>query len=466
MPSSLVFPPGFRFGTSTSAFQIEGATDADGRGVSIWDVFAAEPGRVLGGDSPAVGIDHYHRYAEDVALLAQLGVQDYRFSFAWPRILPTGRGTVEKRGLDFYDRLIDALLTAGINPVPTLYHWDLPLALQEAGGWMARETAEAFADYASLLGEHFADRVTDWLTLNEMSVHTLYGHGLSEHAPGLGLELAALPAAHYQLLAHGLAVQRLRAAGAQRIGVANQHFPVIPASDDDADLIAAHVFADLTNWTFADPILRGVYPSDEIAGGILQLTGMSPEQLAADLRVISEPLDIYGVNYYEPTRIGAPQADRDSSGVLEVDIPEGLPFAAVPIEGVERTDFGWSIVPSGLGDILRQLRERYPELPPIIITENGASFSGGPGADGRVRDERRIRFLDAHLRALSDEMAAGANVVGYYVWSILDNFEWAAGFSERFGLVHVDLDTLARTPKDSYYWYRDLIEAQSPARSV
>lgn len=175
MPSSLVFPPGFRFGTSTSAFQIEGATDADGRGVSIWDVFAAEPGRVLGGDSPAVGIDHYHRYAEDVALLAQLGVQDYRFSFAWPRILPTGRGTVEKRGLDFYDRLIDALLTAGINPVPTLYHWDLPLALQEAGGWMARETAEAFADYASLLGEHFADRVTDWLTLNEMSVHTLYG---------------------------------------------------------------------------------------------------------------------------------------------------------------------------------------------------------------------------------------------------------------------------------------------------
>lgn len=464
MTSHPILPTGFRFGVATAATQVEGASDEDGKGPSIWDTFAARPGTIADGDTPAVAIDHYHRYLEDVGHIADLGVQDYRFSIAWPRIVPAGSGNVNALGLDFYDRLVDALLARGVRPVPTLFHWDLPQALQDEGGWMSRTTAHAFADYVDVVVARLGDRVADWFTLNEMSVHTLYGYALTDHAPGLGLGLGTLPAAHHQLLGHGLAVQRLRAAGASRIGVVNQHFPVLPASPDPADLAAAEAFSVLTNWTFADPILRAEYPTDEVAGGILLGTGMSEQQLADDLAVISAPLDVYGVNYYEPTMIEAPRAGQDYAGVLEVDIPEGLPFAPVPIEGVERTDFGWSIVPSALTDILVTLRERYANLPPVVITESGASFHDVRTDDGAVHDERRIRFLDQHVRAVGDAIAAGVDVRGYYVWSALDNFEWAAGYRERFGLVHVDLDTLERTRKDSWHWYREVIAAQ-PGRS-
>ncbi|MDR7281126.1 GH1 family beta-glucosidase [Catenuloplanes atrovinosus] len=447
-----LLPPGFRFGMATSAYQIEGAFDADGKGPSIWDTFTARPGTVRHGEHGRVAIDHYHRYAEDVAHVADAGAHDYRFSFSWPRVLPTGTGTVNEPGLDFYDRLVDELLARGVRPVPTIYHWDLPQALEDAGGWLSRDTAYAFADYAATLAGRLGDRVRDWITLNEMSVQVLYGYALTAHAPGRGLGFGALPAAHHQLLAHGLAVRALRAAGAATVGVAAQHFPVTPAGDDPADVAAAELFATLTNWTFADPILRGAYP-DAVRDLLPVRDG--------DLEIISAPLDFYGVNYYEPTRIEAPRPGRDYRGVLEVEIPPDLPFAPVPPEATSRTDFGWAIVPAGLTTILTTLHDRYPALPPIVITENGASFHDAPPSpDGRVADERRTAYLDAHLRAVLDAISAGVEVRGYYVWSALDNFEWAAGYAERFGLVHVDRVTLRRTRKDSWHWFRSLIAAQ------
>lgn len=453
-----VLPAGFRLGTATAAAQIEGGADADGRGPSIWDVFAAEPGRIRGGHTPAVACDHYHRHAQDVRDLAELGVDEYRFSISWSRVLPDGRGTVNRRGLDFYSRLVDDLLAAGIRPVPTLYHWDLPQPLQAAGGWLERSTSEALADYAAVMVGALGDRVQHWWTLNEMNVHTLYGHALTDHAPALGMGLDCLPVAHNLLRAHGLAVRAIRAAGDQHeVGVVQQHFPVHPATDAPEDVEAADLFRILTNWTFSDPILRGSYPEDWVAELVAASAGLAPEQLEADLAVISEPLDHYGVNYYEPTVIEAPRPGKDYSGVLEVDFPADMPFSPVRIEGVERTDFDWPIVPSGLTEILRTLHQRYPGLPPITVTENGCSYHDEPGPDGAVHDQRRIDYLRAHLAAVGHALDAGVDVRGYYVWSALDNFEWAAGYGERFGLVHVDFDTLERTRKNSWYWYRDLI---------
>ncbi len=431
---------------STSSHQIEGTA---GLCPSIWDTFAARPGTIRHGEDARVAIDHVHRYAEDVAHIAAAGTHDYRFSFSWPRVL--------SGGIDFYDRLVDSLLAAGVRPVPTLYHWDLPQSLEDTGGWLNRDTAHRLADHAGTLVTRLGDRVRDWITMNEMNVHTLYGYALTDHAPARGLGLGALPAAHHQLLAHGLAVQVLREHGAATVGVASQHFPVMPASDDPADVAAAGLFEDLTNWTFSDPILRGAYPNEMIVAGI----GTGGAQLDRDLELIRARLDFYGVNYYEPTMIEAPREGKDYAGVLEVDIPEGMPFSPVPVKSDERTDFGWAVVPSGLTEILVTLRDRYPDLPPVIVTENGASFHDAPpGPDGRVHDDRRISYLDAHLRAVSDAIKAGVRVDGYYVWSALDNFEWAAGYDERFGLVHVDRETLNRTRKDSWYWFRDLIAAQ------
>ncbi|NDK89078.1 beta-glucosidase [Gordonia desulfuricans] len=456
-PVQRALPAGFRFGASTAAIQIEGAATEDGRGVSIWDVFAAEPGRIRHGDTPAVAADHYHRYREDVALLGELGIDDYRFSISWPRIIPQGTGEINVAGLDFYDRLVDETLSAGIRPVPTLYHWDLPVALQDRGGWMNQDTAHALADYVDVVVARLGDRVKDWLTLNEMNVHALYGYALTDHAPAAGLGLGALPAAHHQLLAHGLAVQCLRAAGDFRVGVVSQHFPVEAASTTTDDIEAAEAFEILTNWTFSDPILLGRYPVPEITALVTATTGLDEDALAADLAVISAPLDFYGVNYYEPTKIEAPRPDKDYSGVLEVDIPAGMPFSPVPFEGVEKTDFGWSVIPSGLTDILVTLDRRYPNLPPVVVTENGASYHDPDPVDGRVADPARVDYLRRHLDAVGDAIEAGVDVRGYYVWSALDNFEWAAGYQERFGLIHVDFATGHRTRKDSWFWYRDVI---------
>jgi beta-glucosidase len=450
-PSSVPtgFPSDFLWGAATAAYQIEGAADADGRGRSVWDTFSRQPGRIADGSTGDVACDHYHRWDSDVRLMAELGLTGYRFSVSWPRIQPGGTGAANPAGLAFYDRLIDALLERGISPMLTLFHWDLPQALQDAGGWLNRDTTARFADYADLLGRQFADRVEYWMPVNEPNVVTLFGHMVGMHAPGSRLGWDALPVAHHLLLGHGRAVQALRAHGARRVGAANNHSPVWAASDSPADLDAAAGFDDLWNRLFADPMLLGRYP-DRYAEGFAEF--------ADDLPTISQPLDFYGMNYYNPARIAAtgPEPQPDSSD-------DWLGFRRMPITGYPHTDFDWPVIPAGLTEVLIQLSERYPGLPPVIITENGCSYSDGPGPDGRVRDQRRIEFLDGHLRALRPAIEAGVGVSGYCCWSILDNFEWAEGYRQRFGLVHVDYQTLARTPKDSYAWYAEVIRRNRPA---
>ncbi|MEW2255044.1 GH1 family beta-glucosidase [Streptomyces sp. NPDC047869] len=425
------FPAGFLWGVSTSAHQIEGA--AEEREPSVWDVFTAGSGRVKDGSTAAVACDHYHRYREDVALLAGLGVGAYRFSVSWPRVNSPG-------GLDFYDRLVDELCAAGVRPVPTLFHWDLPAGLD----WLERDTAARFAEYVSLVAGRLGDRVTKWITLNEPAEHTLLGHALGVHAPGQKLLFDALPVAHHQLLAHGLAVGALRAAGAADIGIANSHGPVWPASGDPADQEAAGFYDLLLNRLFAEPVLLGAYP--EGAGELM------PGDVESDLKIISAPVDWYGVNYYAPSRVGAPQGTATEFG--GIGMPAELPFSVRPIEGRPVTDFGWPVVPEGLTELLTGFRDRYGDrLPPVVITENGCSYEG-------LDDQDRIAYLDAHIRALHTALEAGVDVRGYFVWSLMDNFEWAEGYARRFGLVHVDYQTLERTPKASYHWFRDVLRAQ------
>ncbi|MED7826382.1 GH1 family beta-glucosidase [Streptomyces chiangmaiensis] len=425
------FPAGFLWGVSTSAHQIEGA--ADEREPSVWDVFTAEPGRVKDGSTAAVACDSYHRYPEDVALLAGLGVDAYRFSVSWPRVNSAD-------GLDHYDHLVDALCAAGVRPVVTLFHWDLPVTLD----WLERDTASRFAEYVSAVAERLGDRVTKWITLNEPAEHTLLGHALGVHAPGRRLMFDALPVAHHQLLAHGLAVRALRAAGAGDIGIANSHGPTWPASEKPEDMEAAEFYDVLLNRLFSDPLLLGRYPE-----GIGELM---PGDAEADLKVIAEPIDWYGINYYAPTKVGAPLGAEIEFGGLS--LPAGLPFSVREIEGRPVTDFGWPVVPEALTELLTGFRERYGDrLPPLVITENGCSYEG-------VDDQERIAYLDGHIRALHRAIEAGVDVRGYFVWSLLDNFEWAEGCARRFGLVHTDYETLDRTPKASYAWLRDLLRAQ------
>jgi beta-glucosidase len=437
------FPEDFLWGVSSSAYQIEGAVAEDGRAPSTWDTFAATPGKVHNGDTGATATDHYHRYREDVALMRDLGVGAYRFSVSWPRVVPDGR--VNEQGLDFYDRLVDELCANGIAPAVTLFHWDTPQLVEDAGGWLNRDTAFRFADYASIVAERLRDRVRMWMPLNEPMVVTLFGYAVGAHAPGRTLMFEALPAAHHQLLAHGLATRALRAAGATNIGIANHHVPVWPASDSEADLAAAGLYDGLVNDMFAAPVLTGRYPSDDLANAM-------PGPVAEDLEIISTPLDWYGVNYYQPSRVAAPST-ADAPMVIDgVAMPAGLPFDFPAIEGYPLTDFGWPVVPNGLHETLTTLADRYGDrLPPVYITESGCAYH-----DER-HDQRRIDYLDGHLRAVHAAIAGGIDVRGYFVWSIVDNFEWAVGYAQRFGLVHVDYDTLARTPKDSYHWYHDVI---------
>lgn len=452
------FPGDFIFGTSTASYQIEGAVHADGRGLSIWDVFCAQPGHILDGSTGAVACDHYHRVDEDVALMKGLGVGGYRFSIAWARIQPTGSGPVNSAGVDFYSRLVDTLLEAGIEPMATLYHWDLPQDLENLGGWLNRDIVDRFAEYAGIMGEALGDRVGKWCPINEPNVVTMLGYAMGIHAPGKKLMFDALPATHHLNLAHGRAVQALRAAGAKQVGTATNHIPIWPLSDDHDDRDAAALYDDLWNRMHADPMLLGHYPGD--FGALLPVQD-------GDMETIKQPLDFYGLNYYNPMRIGAAgkQADVAGSGIAG-NTAEGMtsisdmPFTIHPIEGRGHTGFGWPIVPEGLTELLVQMKERYPEIPRMYVTENGCAYPDVV-ADGHVDDPDRVAYYDLHLRAVADAIEQGVDVGGYYAWSLLDNFEWAEGYTQRFGLVYVDFDTLERIPKSSYEWYRGLIEANA-----
>jgi beta-glucosidase len=452
-------PHGFTMGVSTSAFQIEGAVREDGRGPSTWDAFMAQPGRIADGSTAEIADDHYHRVREDVALMKELGVDSYRFSLSWPRIQPGGTGAANREGLAFYDRLLDELLAAGIRPMVTLYHWDTPLELQNAGGWMSRETAKRLGDFAELAGEAFGDRVDAWVTINEPATVTLNGYALGIHAPGQELLFDALPSAHNQLLGHGYAVQALRAVGVKgAVGMTNVHSPVVPARDRVTDRYFASVFDLVQNRIFADPVLLGSYPKPPFGAG--RLFRALAEVDSEDLEVIHEPLDFYGLNYYMPTRIkaGSPTIGTTPDG--EAEIAKEVPFSLLPFPEFERTGFGWPIAPEYLAVTLGDLVERYGDaLPKVVVTEGGVSFPDAPGEDGAFHDARRIDYLAEHL-AIVLNGAPGIELGGYFVWSLLDNWEWAAGFSQRFGLVHVDFGTLERTPKDSYRWLQAVLAAR------
>lgn len=438
------FPHGFLWGVSTSAFQIEGAVAEDGRRDSIWDVFCRKPGAIRDGQTAEVAVDHYHRWPEDLELMSRLGVSAYRFSLAWPRIQPAGSGPANPAGLDFYERLTDALLARGITPVPTLYHWDLPQPLEEEGGWMARETAARFAEYAGLAAERLADRIPLWITLNEPFVVTAFGYALGFHAPGRSLMLDGLPTAHHQLLGHGLATAALRAAGVSQVATVNNYSPARPASDGEADAAAAHAYDILHNRMFTDPLLLGAYPDLSPFG----LPGGLDCVREGDLAVIAAPVDALGVNYYMPMRLSA--------------LPDSaLPFQMEPIPGYPVTAFGWPVIPAGLTELLVLLKQRYGDaLPPVYITENGCSADDQVNDQGTVADDARISYLDSHIRAVHEAVAGGVDVRGYFIWSLMDNFEWTEGYYQRFGLVHVDFATQHRTPKASFTWYRDMIAAQ------
>ncbi|HVQ96453.1 MAG TPA: GH1 family beta-glucosidase [Mycobacteriales bacterium] len=446
------FPADFTWGVATASYQIEGAVAEDGRGPSIWDTFAHTPGKVRNGDTGDVACDHYHRYPEDVRLMADLGVSAYRFSIAWPRIQPTGRGPANPAGLAFYDRLVDELLGAGIAPVTTLYHWDLPQALEDDGGWLNRDTAYRFAEYAGMVGTALSDRVRMWITLNEPFVSAAIGYGLGEHAPGRRLLAGAFPATHHLLLGHGLAVPALRATGDVSVGITENMAPVHPATDDPADADAARRMDGLHNRVYGDPVLLGRYPDD--LAWIYAGTDLSAIR-DGDLETIAAPLDFIGINYYAPNMVRAGGADS----------PLGV--ETVPWPDAPRTAFDWPVVPDGFHELMLQLRDRYgAALPPIYITENGAAYQDTLGPDGGVSDVDRIGYLDGHLRALRRAIADGVDVRGYFCWSLLDNFEWAEGYSKRFGLVYVDYPTQRRIPKQSYGWYRQLIADQARAVST
>jgi len=425
------FPDGFVVGVSTASYQIEGAVHEAGRGPSIWDTFAHTPGRVRNGDTGDNACDHYHRYGEDLDLMAELGVDAYRFSIAWPRIQPDGRGKPIPDGLDFYDRLVDGLQARGITALPTLFHWDLPQALEDEGGWLNRDTALRFGEYAALVADRLGDRVRRWITLNEPIVHMAQGYAFGTHAPGRQLMLDALPVAHHQLLGHGLAARAIKASGAGEVMITNNCTPVEAASPSEEDQAAAMIYDAFHNRLFNDPVLLGTYPE-------VLAAGLEPIVQTDDMATIRSNHDALGINYYNPTRVAAAEGD--------------LPFETVPIEGVPTTAFGWPVVPDGLHDLLTGLKASYgDDLPPIYITENGCSTAEG------LDDQFRIDYLDGHLAAVRRAIAGGVDVRGYFVWSMLDNFEWAEGYSQRFGLVHVDFETFARTPRDSYRWLQSAL---------
>ncbi|GIJ32159.1 GH1 family beta-glucosidase [Micromonospora sediminimaris] len=450
--TELRFPDNFLWGAATAAYQIEGAARDDGRGESIWDTFSRTPGKVHAGHTGDVACDHYHRYADDVALMAELGLQAYRFSVSWPRIQPDGSGPVNPRGLDFYDRLTDALLGRGIDPIITLYHWDLPQTLQDRGGWTSRDTAEHFATYASALYARLGDRIGTWTTLNEPWCSAYLGYGNGVHAPGVQDPGAAFSAVHHLLLAHGLATQALRAAGAGRVGVTLNPADVRPADPNSAaDAAAARLVDGLHNRIFLDPLLVGGYPDDirEHVARFVEPTFVQDN----DEKIIAAPIDLLGINYYAPTYV-AGRPDGAGGGGAYPGTEGRVQFLA-PVGPL--TDMGWMIEPAGLTRLLERIATDYPAVP-LLITENGAAFpdkTADPTTP--LQDSDRIAYLDGHLRAAHEAIARGVDLRGYLVWSLLDNFEWAEGYRKRFGIVHVDYLTQRRTPKSSARWYQEVI---------
>jgi beta-glucosidase len=445
---SLLFPANFAWGTATASYQIEGAATEDGRGPSIWDTFSHTPGKVEGGDTGDVADDHYHRYVEDVELMSELGITYYRFSLAWPRLLPDGTGALNAKGAEFYDRLLDELLGRGITPWVTLYHWDLPQPLEDAGGWPVRDTALRFVDYALAAHERFRDRITHWTTLNEPWVASILGYAAGIHAPGRTDPAAAIRTAHHLLLVHGLAVRAMRDVYPEgQYGITYSLSPVQAASDSADDADAARQADGQLNRLFLDPVLRGTYPDDVVAD-LASVTDMAHVQ-DGDLETIATPVDFVGVNYYYRTVVRRGSAPTPASVYL------GAPIERAD-RGHPKTEMGWEIDPPGLYDILTRLHRDYEPVP-LYITENGAAFADEVAPDGGVHDKVRIDFLDAHLREAHRALTDGVDLRGYFVWSLLDNFEWAHGYSKRFGLVHVDYRTLRRTPKDSFYFYADVI---------
>ncbi|MFJ3538344.1 GH1 family beta-glucosidase [Streptomyces sp. NPDC090109] len=444
--TELRFPTGFRWGTATAAYQIEGAATEDGRTPSIWDTFSHTPGKVHHGDTGDIAADHYHRMPEDVALMRRLGVTDYRFSIAWPRVQPTGRGPAVQKGLDFYRRLCDELREAGIRPVATLYHWDLPQELEDTGGWPRRETAARFAEYAALTAAGLGDRVATWTTLNEPWCAAFLGYGNGVHAPGRTNDADALRAAHHLNLAHGWAVQALRTTlpNAAEVSLTLNLHALRPLTSAAGDLDAVRRIDAVANRIFLDPVFHGRLP-DDLVRDTAGITDWSFVQ-DGDLAVTSAPIDSLGINYYSPTVVAAGASESPSPWAGAQSHVRFLPAPG------PRTAMDWPVDAEGLYELLTRLRDELPGLP-LLVTENGAAYDDYADPSGNVRDPERISYLHSHLTAVHRAIEAGVDVRGYFLWSLLDNFEWAYGYNKRFGIVHVDFATQRRTPKDSATWY-------------
>ncbi|WP_037603580.1 GH1 family beta-glucosidase [Streptacidiphilus rugosus] len=450
------FPAGFLWGAATAAYQIEGSAAADGRAPSIWDTFSHTPGRVHNGDTGDIACDHYRRFGDDIALMADLGLNAYRFSLAWPRIVPRGSGPVNRAGLDFYDRLVDELLDHGIRPVVTLYHWDLPQALEDDGGWTNRATAERFAEYAAVTATRLGDRIPAWTTLNEPWCSAFLGYGSGVHAPGRHSHPEVLRAHHHLLLAHGLATAALRSVlpTSAEVSLTLNLAAVRPHTQDPADLDAARRIDGLANRLFLDPVFHGRYP-DDVLTDTAHLVDWDTLVRPGDLGEISRPIDSLGINYYSPTVVAGRDPENapapDDDGAAPSPWPAADQVRFLPLPG-PATAMDWPIDADGLHQVLTRLRDELPSVP-LVVTENGAAFDDYTDPDGHVHDPERISYLHAHLTAVARALAEGADVRGYFVWSLLDNFEWAFGYSKRFGIVHVDFASQRRTPKDSAAWY-------------
>jgi beta-glucosidase len=429
----------FTWGVATSSYQIEGGAKEGGRGPSIWDTFSRVPGAIVNGDNGDIACDHYNRYSEDLDLIKWLGVNAYRFSIAWPRIFPNGTGNPNQAGIDFYDRLIDGALERGITPWPTLYHWDLPQALQDKGGWNNRECAQWFAEYAHLMAEKFGDRVKNWTTLNEPFCSAWLGYLFGVMAPGIKDLQTAINASHHLLFGHGLATQAIRSVNSDlRVGIVLNLTPATPLHDSAADLAAAKLADGFDNRWYADPIFKGSYPKDIVEG-----FGKEVPIHSGDMQAISSPLDFLGINFYTRQTITSDESAKP------------LPYKPILVDGVERTAMGWEVHPQSLTDIIMRVHHEYAP-PEIYITENGSAWEDSM-VNGKIDDKSRVSYLERHLDAMLAAKSQGAPVLGYFAWSLMDNFEWAFGYSKRFGIVYVDYETQVRTVKASGHYYKERI---------